>query len=445
MFALFGQTLKMLFSRFGTVMGITLLVLLPIAAVELVGKGVNLLEVVVRQDPQGAPAFASTLFFAGICTGVLAIALGFLYPWMEGALTHFAIERKLGRSPGVIESYRATRPLFGPLWLSNLFRQLALLVLSALVGLVFGLMATLVLNAGQIGIDLSSTVAASMAVVSAAICAPLSLVLIVVSLLLAVNWSLRAPVIVGEGAHATEALGRSNALVRGQRIRMMFRLLPLALLEFIVVSVPTMLISGIVTGRSFGAARLFDAVALNASLPLIGAILGVGALLSLFAAPFGIIYLALNYIDLRVRKEDLAKQLEPAPVTAVIERPVKRDDPYSSGPFSAPLTPAQKIAAIYNRLRLEGDTGPALKELGRAYVDVGDLASAIEAYERARLAAPDDAEPALALAQLHDNRKERAEARGALSAYLALESDAAAAESVRNSSLYRSVMSNHAE
>jgi tetratricopeptide (TPR) repeat protein len=434
-FSLVAQSFGIFFGKFGTVMGIALAVLFPLIAVQTLGNGLNLFDVLSRQNPD-APVAGLPLMIAGICSGVLALALGLLFPWMEGALTHHTIERVLGKAPGIGESYRAVRPLYGSLWLSLAVRQVGL----ALLGLIAGaLLATTVVFAGNMagfGLVFDQSYAITLAVISAALCAPVSLVVLVLLLLLDVNWSLRASAVVGEGAEGMQALGRSNALVTGNRWRMLLRRLPFVLLNLIFVSLPAMVISAFVTGSAFGAAP-----ALASSLPLIAGLLSFGALVTMLLVPFETIFLALNYIDLRVRAEGLAEQLKMAgaPAVSAIAQPIERA--VASSTFAAPLTPAQKIGMLYNRLRTEGESASVLKELGRSYREVGDLPSAQNALERARAAAPADAQAALELTRIYLARKLPDAARGTVRDYLTLEKDAVAADAVRNSREFEDLFS----
>jgi hypothetical protein len=426
-FSLIGQTFSIFFGKFGTVMGIALLVLFPLIAVQALGNGLNLFDVLARQNPDTAQSVALPLLIGGVCSGLIALALGLLYPWMEGALTHHTIERVLGKAPGVSESYRAVRPLFGSLWLSLAVKQIALALLGLIAGALLAATVSFAGNLAGFGLTFDQSYAITLAVISAALCAPVGLIVLVLLLLLDVNWSLRAPAVVGEGAAGMQALGRSNTLVSGNRWRMIFRRLPFVLLNFLFISLPSMVVSAYVTGSAFGVAP-----PVAGSLPVIAGLLSFGALIGLLLIPFETIYLALNYIDLRVRGEGLAEQMKMAsapPVTAVA-RPIESA---TATMFAAPLTPAQKIGLLYNRLRHEGDSAPVLIELGRSYREVGDLPSAQNALERARISAPGDAQAALELARVYLARKQPDSARVTIRDYLALETDAVAADEVRNS------------
>jgi cytochrome c-type biogenesis protein CcmH/NrfG len=172
-------------------------------------------------------------------------------------------------------------------------------------------------------------------------------------------------------------------------------------------------------------------------------LLSFGALVTLLLIPVETIFLALNYIDLRVRGEGLAEQLKmgAAPPVTVVARPIDRPAMHAPS-FAAPLTPAQKIGMLFNQLRAEGESAPLLRELGRSFREVGDLPSAQNALERARAAAPADAQAALELARVYLARKLPDSARVTVRDYLTLEKDAVAADAVRNSREFADLFSN---
>jgi hypothetical protein len=420
---LLGLSLKLLFGRFGAVMGIALIILLPIMLVQLLGTGLSLAQSAAVSTL--APAIDSSsllLTIGGICTGILSLALGLLFPWMEGALTHNVIERVLGRSPGVRDSYRATRGAWPALFGSNLVRQVVLGLLSGFIGLLLGVGVLFATNISSFGVDAGSTLATTIAVVTAALCAPVGFVLIVLLGVLAVNWSLRAPVVVGESVGVFAALGRSNELLRGNRWRMIGRLLPVALLDVVFAGLPSLLLSGMVSGEAF---RQVGTEAMSLLMPLTGALAVIGAFVSILLVPFTIIYLTVNYLDLRVRKENLAAQLSTASqrvepqAVALAPAYSHADDLYASAP-----TPAQRIIALTNRMRKEGESVALLTELSGAYREVGDLGSAADVLSRARTLAPKDASTALNLAIVHRARKDMTAARAAFAEYLQLETNA---------------------
>ncbi len=437
MFQLLGLSLKLFFSRFGTVMGITALVLVPVLLVQLAGSGVNLMQILGAANPLNVSS-GMLLTGSAICLGIFALVLGLLLPWMEGALTHNTIERVLGRSPGLRDSYKAARPSWGALFGSRLVHDVALALLSALIGVLSGAGFLFAMNVGNIGVDAGSTLAATIAVVTAAICAPVSIVIGVFTLLLAVNWSLRAPVVIGESAGTFEALSRSNELVKGNRWRMIFRLLPVALIDLIFAGLPAFALSALQGG---GALRNLAADNLGLLIPGLAGLAIVGALVQLFSIPFTIIYVTLNYLDLRSRKENLAGQLagQMTP-TSVVALPEVQPLYASDGPFAPKPTAAQRAATLVNRVRTEGESLALLLELGGAYREVGDYGGAFEVYNRAHALAPENAEIALNLAIVHRALKNLPAARAAMADYVRLETNADQLSALRANAQWRELM-----
>lgn len=436
---LLGLSLKLLFGKFGVVMGITMIILLPVMLVQLLGTGLSLAQSAAASTL--APQVDSSMLaltIGSICAGVLSLALGLLFPWMEGALTHNAIERMLGRSPGVRDSYRAVRSAWPALFGSNLIRQIVLGLVSAFIGLLLGIGVLFATNVSNFGVDAGSTLATTIAVITAALCAPVGFVLVVLMGILAVNWSLRAPAIVGESVGAFGALSRSNELVRGNRWRMIGRLLPVAILDLVFAGLPSFLLSVMVSGEAF---RQVGADAMGMLMPAAGALSVIGALVSILLVPFTIIYLTVNYLDLRVRKENLAAQLatagqpvEPQAIT-VVQTHTHENDLYASAP-----TPAQRIIALTNRIRKEGESVALLTELSGAFREVGDLGSAADMLARARALAPQDATTALNLALVHRARKDMSAARAAFADYLQLETNTDDLARVRSNPQFQSLL-----
>lgn len=386
---LLGLALKLYFGNFAVFTLITIVALAPILIVQLIGNGLNL-----AQYLGGSGTGVSGVALGGVCAGLLGLALSLLYPLMEGALAHNTIERVLGRAPGVRESYRAARPLWSALWGSGLARQIAVGAVFGVVGLLSGIGNLFVFNSGAFGLSVDGTLGTVIAVVTAAICAPLGLVALIFGIRLAINWSLRAPVAVGESVGAFSALARSNTLVTRDRWRMFARLLPVALLDLIFVVLPPIALSALITGNVFSAG---GGSPLPWMLPLASGMLVLGALASLLIVPYTLIYLTLNYLDLRTRKENLAGQLAAgAASTAVAVAPAMPFDNglANAGPYDAPLTPAQKIALLYTRMRTDGESAPLLHELGKAYLGLGSMGAAHDALLRAQ--ALDPASPQIA-------------------------------------------------
>jgi hypothetical protein len=419
-FSLIGLTLKLIFGRFGTVFGIALLVLLPLTALEVGGQLVNLARTFFPTE--------FSLMAGALCLSLVALVFGVLYSWMEGALTHNAIERVLGRTPGIRTSYGAARPAWPALFGSNLIRQVVLFFFSAFISSIVGFTAAFLSNASAFGVTLDATVGTVVAIALTALCAPVAVVLVVLLMLLAVNWSLRAPAIVGEGIGGIEALSRSSALIKQNRWRMIGRLIPVALLHLLVVEAPLAFATSVITQNVF-----FGASAGQSALAQIaGALLVAGGVLSLIVTPFTIVYLALNYLDLRVRKEnlanDVAAELNAPSGTEVITTQRQTGthvDELAPGVFAAPLTPAQRIGAINRRLRSEPETAALQEELGDAFAELGNMSSALEAFERVRALAPGNTDVLLKIARVHRARRDAEAARTVLADYMRIETDPA--------------------
>jgi Flp pilus assembly protein TadD len=148
-----------------------------------------------------------------------------------------------------------------------------------------------------------------------------------------------------------------------------------------------------------------------------------------------------NYLDLRVRKENLAAQLatagqpvEPQAIT-VVQTHTHENDLYASAP-----TPAQRIIALTNRIRKEGESVALLTELSGAFREVGDLGSAADMLARARALAPQDATTALNLALVHRARKDMSAARAAFADYLQLETNTDDLARVRSNPQFQSLL-----
>lgn len=100
----------------------------------------------------------------------------------------------------------------------------------------------------------------------------------------------------------------------------------------------------------------------------------------------------------------------------------------------------QKIGMLFNRIRNEGASADLLNDLGLAYMDVGDLSGALDAFTRARQLNAADADIAYNLMLLHLNRKDKAAARASMQDYLRLETNAADLERVRNNPKFKELL-----
>jgi tetratricopeptide (TPR) repeat protein len=184
----------------------------------------------------------------------------------------------------------------------------------------------------------------------------------------------------------------------------------------------------------------------------------IGGITQLVITPLHIIYVALLYLDVRVRKENLNLQPAHTPAPKVIEPvlipatttpsvvmpasvapiiatpsspPAAPASAMPASPVGSIATPAQKIGALFNRMRTEGPSADLLNDLGMAYMDVGDLGGALDAFTRARDLSPKDADIAYNLVLLHRARKDTPNARSMMQEYLRLETNPADVERVR--------------
>ena len=304
---LLRQVLVLYRRHFWTLLSAALVVMGPLAALNLVGYAATLAQLSSpalfgTPSQPASPSAAMTALLAlmsSLCAGLLALGLGVLAPWMGGALTYGSIERMLGRRPGWRLAYRASLPRWPSLWGANFARQVVLaLCLLPLMAMLYGLLAAMALGRSAPG-DVVSGAAGLLAV-----CSPVALLGLALALIAGVHWSLSEPVIVGESAGAMKSLSRSSALVAGMRWRMLGRLLILWLAQAVLTVLPSSALS-------------WAAFAWSAEpIPAGGWAPAVFVALSLFVsaasviyAPFHALYVTANYLDLRVRKERLGEQL----------------------------------------------------------------------------------------------------------------------------------------
>ena len=449
---LITQTFQIFGKHFAHFAGLSLLVLGPIALLSLLG-GVfsNQLTLSMQENITGntsiVRSFAQTSSnLIAFCTTALILIVAIFVPWMEGALTYSLFERVLGRAPSVREAYKAAQPRFASLWGSNFIARLVLfaplLLLSCLGScFIFFIGAA---TAGDTSADASNL---GLTLGLGAIClVPLLTAYIVFLLVVGVNWRFRAPAIVAEGVDATRALGRSTELAKGMRVSLLGRMLVFWVAEAILVIGPNLAS----TGLSFASSQITE----GSGLAFAGSILFllIGLVAQLVVTPLHLIYVALLYLDVRVRKENLfvppvrSAVIEPVlmapappqPMTPALPLPpvtpvyTPSTQNIPTAPIGALATPAQKIGALFNQMRMEGPNAELLNDLGMAYMEVGDLGGALDALTRARELAPNDADIAYNLVLLHRARKDTASARSMMQEYLKLETNPADVERVRN-------------
>jgi hypothetical protein len=425
--------------------------------------------------------------FGSVCMGLLLYVAGAFWPWMEGALTHNVIERVLGRTPGLRASYNETRPRFAALWGSNALAQLGI---NATWVIAYLLLIILLLGAGAVAAASGTGDGSDGAVVAllAVLCMPVFLIGIVIAVVLAINWTFRAPVIVGEGVDGVQSLSRSTSLVRGDRWRIFGRYLLLYALVSLIVGVPTLILIGIVLGASWptlassvGSTTTpeFSEVFVPVFIAISVISLAATFISSLLVSPLYVIFTAVNYLDLRIRKENLAATLMAAPVTVTVTvsatgsitsdiatvtarppEPAVSPDPIAPTPPTTPtfttlstsstsstppvdltrLPPGQRIGVLFNQLRTEGDNPQLLNNLGMAYMEIGDLGGAMDALTRARTLAPNDADITFNLMQVYLSRKDLRTAKQLMSEYARLETNPNDLSAVRNNPRYKDLI-----
>ncbi len=490
-----GELLDLTFSlyraHFGTFIAITLVVMGPLMALTMIGNSASIVQIVsplgmTEYDEAAVTSTVTTMLGASLvslCAGSLAILLGVFTPWMGGALTHNVIERILGRAPAWRDSYRATLPRWGALWAASAIRTLVLIAcaLPAGVGLYGSLFAAL-LGIGATSSDSMAGLALTAGLT--AICLPLTVAGVVVGAWLWVGWSLSEPAIVGEGADAVRSIGRSYALTNGFRWRLFGRLLVFWLMLFFVVQLPVLGLNLLVFAGVAGAAESGDASTLTV-LGFVGSLI-FGVIGSVLVTPLNVIYVTVNYLDLRVRKEHLDLQLraaqlaspvpadttqmdrpapgfglpagvEPVPQPAPQSAPQSAPQPatqlapaetaaparmplHDAAPIDPAMPPGQRISLLFNRIRAQGPSAELLNELGLAYQQIGDYDGALDALNRARQLEPADPDIAYNLAILHRDRNNLGEARRMMAEYLRLEPDAAERQRVLDNPRLRNLL-----
>jgi hypothetical protein len=427
-------------------------------ALTMIGNSASIVQMVspmgmTEYDEAAVADMMTTLLGASLvslCASGLAIIVGVFTPWMGGALTHNVIERALGRAPSWRDSYRATLPRWGALWVAMAIRNVVLFVcaLPAAAGL-YGLLFAALLSIGPASRDATSGLALTAGLT--AICLPLTIAGIVVGVWLWVGWSLSEPAIVGEGAGAVQSIGRSYALTTGFRWRLLGRLLVFWLMQFVVVQLPLIGLNLLVFAGAVGAAESGDASTLTV-LGFVGSLI-FGIVGNVLVVPLSVIYVTVNYLDVRVRKEQLDLQLRAARLAPVVPAETARIDspaqdfaapalvepqtqpapaetaaaapppPDDSAPIDPSMPPGQRISLLFNRIRAQGPSADLLNELGLAYQEIGDYDGALDALGRARQLSPADPDIAYNLALLHRDRNNLSEARRMMAEYLRLEPD----------------------
>jgi len=393
---------------------ITALVMVPIIVVQAASAVVGWLT---------AGPFAA---LAGLLLALAGLLPYLVLPWMDGAIAHRVIEESLGRTErGARGSYGVVRRKWPQLFATSALRRLTAGLMLAIVPGIAQLTMSAYFGDAAYGLSADPLLAAAVL----AVCSPFGLVATVLLLRAQIDWSLRAPVIVAEDRGVFAGLQRSAALVRGERWKMLGRLLPLAVLELFFVALPSLPVTIWLTQP--------DAPSWLA--PVGVASLVVGAIGWFFFAGFEAIYLTLNYLDLRVRRENLLGDLAETavgPVNAPPAAPVLAAD----SALTAPATPAQRIIALQHRIRHEGESCPLWVDLAAAYREVGDLGAAVSALERARLLPCADPGLLLALAEVHRARRDVAAVQASLRAYVESAPGQSAVADLRKDARWRGLL-----
>lgn len=397
--------------------------------------------------------------FVTLCAGILVLALGMLWPWMDAALTYEAMERAEGRKTTTRIAWRNVRPMAISLWAAHALR-VAAMALGWVLALAPLLLLLMVGQRAPVG-----------ALFIVGVClVPLGIAGWALLLFIGLRWSLLYPAVVAEARSGFSGLERSNALTRRATLTMLGRSLQLLAVLALLNALPSVLMASGTLG-AVGASQATDAA--GQSLPFVilhalGAILQ--ALVFWIERPLVTTFFTLCYLDLRKRgaapPPPAAASLSPygapalgqlrsapmpppaAPVPAIsYTRPIEKTfshAPPNAAPgvqeaprFDAPAgltaewgsnvgpsaSNSQRISAAYDRLNREGERPDVLMVLGQAYLDAGNPEAATDAFGRARALAPSDPAPILMLCRAHLAGGEVPRAREALRAYLALETD----------------------
>lgn len=473
---LLSLTVSLYRSHFRTLSAIASVVIAPLTVLTVItGSALVAQSVASAANDQTFVLGLSTspaVVLIALCTGGLALAAGALTPWMGGALIHNVIERALGRAPSARDSYRATLPRWSALWAVATIRNvtLSLLALPLLASAYAVYFATLVSTAVGPG---EPVFLLTLSAALYAICLPLLLVSLVAVIWLAVAWVFSELAVIGEGAGVIQAFSRSDRLTRGFRWPLLGRLLLFWAIQFVAAQLPLFGLVLLTVAGFVGTAEGRDASILT--LPGVAGTMIFGIVVGVLLTPLNVVYITLNYLDLRVRKEQLDLQLRAAqndPAVAVtltgddgsaqlsdasIEAaPSAQASPVESVSAQAPvspqmaptspasidpsLPPGQRISLLFNRIRTQGPSAELLNELGLAYQQVGDYDGALDALARAWQLSPSDPAIVYNLALLHRDRNNLSEARRMMTQYLQLESDPAERQRVLNNPRLRNLL-----
>ena len=455
----FSLALRLYLRRLPHAVAVLAVVLLPSLLLNGSGlAGAALLGLTAPIPNSPAPdATAMTTLFSALAP-LLGLIVGVFWPWAEGALAFSALAQLSGERLGLRAAYGRTRGRWPALWLANLLAQIGVALPLALAGLIAAGVALPFLAIpvyAVFGANIFEQVPPAAFIVLLLVGGLLFIILSALAITLAIQWSLRAPAITYENLSGAAGLSRSVELVRGHRWRMFGRYLLFALLEFALTVLPTIALSALLavilfpqTFASSGTTNLAD---FQTALVTIGtSSVAIGTVTTLLVAPLRVIFTAVNYADLRIRKgESLAAQPTltetPANANALTESlssyaaPQARDADWRMLDPSR-MTPAQRVSLLFRRLRVEGESAELLTEMGFALYEVGDWGNALNAFDRAHALKPDHPRAAYGLMMLYYERRELDLARQMMQAYLRSETDEEALRAVRNHPRFRDLL-----
>jgi len=464
----FGLALRLYFQRFLHAVAATAVVLIPALLLSgLMGAlgpfSAALLGIIAPPTNfqaipfQGIPPLTSdSVALISTCLSALGLVVGIFWPWAEGALALSALEQLSGNRLSLRAAYGQTCRRWPSLWLANLLAQIGIalpLVVAGLIvaGAAFVLLAIFVF--AVFGANVFDQIPPAALIIAAVLGALLVIIMLITATTLAINWSMRAPAIVREDRDSIAGLGRSVALVRGHRGRMFGRYLLFACFELLLtlllpvaISLPIAIyllpqMSTLPRGVDPQVATISGASALAGVM---------SALMTLLVTPLRVIFTAVNYADLRIRKgESLVAQEGPRVGTSAVETLAESLSSYTTPQAQgtdwrmtdpARMTPAQRVSFCFKRMRTEGETPELLMEMGFALYEVGDWGNALNALTRARALNPENPRIAYGLMMLYYERRDLSLARQMMQTYLQLETDPEALQSTRNNPRFRDLL-----
>ena len=382
----------------------------------------------------GSADFSVSLPALGCIETALFFVLGILAIWMSGALTQAAFEVVLGKPVGWRRAYQETRGRIGSLFGAGLLRAIVLALCILPIALGLGTMTAMQLvNPGANAWSLIEAISES-----SGVWLVIGLVSLAAVLLISLAWIFHPFAIIVEHTNAVASLGRSFALQRKYRWIMIGRMAAFGVLQFVIANLPTLAVQWFL--QNAAPVDPFDRAGVSFMVTV--GLATFTQLVSLLVMPLSSIFVGLNYIDLRIRKEGFDLQVQ-ADQLASATQPVETDragapwrdaamapTPTIARPASAG-TRAQfqaQIDELQEWLRRDGESADRLSELGRAFHEARQLEDALDALRRARRLAPNDPDLALNLALVYHDLGEDDNAHKFLDEYRRLETDPAKQE-----------------